>query len=351
MDTPMQPPLIVCNVGWMTRYQGLTGQPDNIVGGGKWVVRNKRGHESCNFLPTPSGEVFGHFETSKAKIDRAVNIKNLGAAIGADRIDNADVVWVATNPNGEGRRVIGYYRDATVYRQRQRHGQFPTNQHKHDEVGSYVVSAKAANVRCLALEERAISLGRPPGWIGQTNWWFPERSEHPDVPAFISDVRALLANHGTLADNVSGGQARRQLPTDPHRNALVEESAITMVAKHYAGYEVHSVEKDNVGWDLEIYEKGGPTRRIEPTYRIEVKGLSGPRAVVGVTPNEYRCIKEHMAGRFPTYRIAIVTLALTNPTLLIILYDHARKVWVDEFEKKPVQLHVAEKVAAILSLD
>ena len=46
-----------------------------------------------------------------------------------------------------------------------------------------------------------------------------------------------------------------------------------------------------------------------------------------------------------------MTLVLTKPTLLISLYDHARKVWVDEFEKKPVLLHVAEKVAAVLSLD
>lgn len=75
MTMPTQSRILVCNVGWMARYQGLEGQPDNIVGGGKWVVDNKRGHESCNFLPTQSGDVFGHFETIKGDIDRAVSIE------------------------------------------------------------------------------------------------------------------------------------------------------------------------------------------------------------------------------------------------------------------------------------
>lgn len=350
MDTPMQPPILVCNVGWMARYQGLRGQPDNIVGGGSWVERHKHGHETCNFLPTPSGEVFGHFETSQVKTDRSVDITKLGASVDDERIEHIDVVWIATEPNGGGRRVIGYYHDATVYRQRQRPGRYPTKQHNRDQIRSYMVSADVANVRCLGLDERSIELGRPPGWIGQTNWWFPEHSKHPDVPAFIAEVRALLDDHGAVPANGSLNRSMHRPPTDPHRNALVEASAIDMVAKHYADYEVRSVEKDNRGWDLEIYEKGVPSLGTEPAYRIEVKGLSGPRAVVGVTPNEYRCIKDHMAGDLPTYRIAIVTLALIRPTLQIIFYDQVRKAWVDEVDKKPAQLQVDEKVAAILSL-
>lgn len=133
------------------------------------MKKHKYGHEACNFLPTPSGEVFGHFETSQVKVDRAVDINKLGAFPDAERIEHIDVVWMATDPNGGGRH------------------------------------------ECL-------------------------------------------------------------------------------------------------------------------------------------------CIRNHMAGNLPTYLIAIVTLALTWPTLLIILYDPMRKAWVDEVDKKPVQLQVDEKAAAILSL-
>ncbi|MFO1473318.1 MAG: DUF3883 domain-containing protein [Lysobacterales bacterium] len=311
----------------MARYQGLEGQPDKIVGGGKWVVENERGHESCNFLPTPSGDAFGHFETIKGKIDRAVSIEKLGATKSADKIDHVDVVWVATNPNGEGRRVIGYYRDATIYRRRQKHERLPTKQHKLDQIDSYMVTAKAVNMRCLTLEERNIVLGRPPGWIGQTNWWFPEHSKHPDVPAFVAKIRALFASHDLAREINNGNRKKLSRSTDPDRNTLVEAAAIDMVTKHYLDKVVRSVEKDNRGWDLEIYEKGVSELGADPVYKVEVKGLSGTETVVGVTPNEYRRITEHVSGELPSYRIAAVTSALSAPKLRIFAYDQTQKVW------------------------
>jgi hypothetical protein len=350
MTTSTQSRILVCNMGWMARYQGLEGQPDNIVGGGKWVMENKRGHETCNFLATPSGDVFGHFETIKGEIDRAVSIEKLGATDDAKHIDHIDVVWVATNPNGEGRRVVGYYCDATVYRRRQKHGKLPTKQHRVDQVDSYMVMARAANMRCLALEERTIALGRPPGWIGQANWWFPEHSEHPDVPTFITEVRALLARHNPKSGSNGAAKTKLRRSTDPDRNALVEASAIAMVTNHYVGYEVRSVEKDNVGWDLEIYKKGAPVSGSNLVHQIEVKGLSGTETVVGVTPNEYRCVKEHLSGNLPSYRIAIVTSALSAPRLQIFVYDRVRNTWMDEIQRKPIDLQVVEKTAAMLSL-
>jgi hypothetical protein len=123
-----------------------------------------------------------------------------------------------------------------------------------------------------------------------------------------------------------------------------------MVTKHYVGNEVRSVEKDNEGWDLEIYRKGAPASGAVPLYRIEVKGLSGQATVVGVTPNEYRCLKKHLAGDLPSYRIAIVTLALSAPRLQIFAYDKVRKAWIDEIQQKSMNLQVVEKTAAMLRL-
>lgn len=351
MSTSTRPRILVCNVGWMARYRGLERQPDDIVGGGKWVVDNKRGHECCNFLPTASGNVFGHFETIKGETDRAVSIEKLEAAADAVHVDHIDVVWVATDPNGGGRRVIGYYLDATVYRRRQKHERPPTRQHRLDQIDSYMISAKADRVRCLALEERAIVLGRPPGWIGQANWWFPERSDHPDVPSFIATVRALLATHGSRPGANGETSNKRRLATDPDRNALVEASAISAVTNHYAGMTVRSVERDNVGWDLEIFQQDATSAGSDPAYRVEVKGLSGSEVVVGVTPNEYRSVKRHMGGDFPSYRIAIVSSVLSAPKLRILVFDQVRKAWVDEIQGRPVKLQLVEKTAAILSLD
>lgn len=350
MTISNQSKILVCNVGWMARYQGLKGQPDSIVGGGKWVKENKQGHESCNFLVAPSGDVFGHFETIKGEIDREVSIEKLGATDDAEYIDHIDVVWVATDPHGGGRRVIGYYRDARVYRRRQKHGKFLTKQHRLDEIRSYRVSTQAKNMKCLALEDRCITLGKPPGWIGQANWWFPANSLHPGVPAFLAEVRALLTSHNTLPQRKSAAKKWGRQSLDPARNALIEAAAIDEVTKHYIGKKVRSVEKDNVGWDLEIYQEGALIPGSEPLYRVEVKGLSGPNVVIGVTPNEYRYMKAHLAGSLPCYRIAVVTSVLTQRRLHIFKYDRERETWIDEIQRKVIKLKIDEKMAAIVSL-
>jgi hypothetical protein len=94
------PPLMVCNVGWMSRYQGLDGKPDNIVGGGQYVRQHGKGHEVCNFLPCEDGNVYGHVETIKGDKDRQIKIDNIlpeSGNPGTDSVSGVDVLWVATN--------------------------------------------------------------------------------------------------------------------------------------------------------------------------------------------------------------------------------------------------------------
>ena len=83
-EYPM-PPLLVCNIGWMSRYEGLYKKPDKIVGGGRDVDETGHGHEVCNFLHCNDGYVYGHVETIKyveaikENIDRKIRIENIGA--------------------------------------------------------------------------------------------------------------------------------------------------------------------------------------------------------------------------------------------------------------------------------
>ena len=50
------------------------------------------------------------------------------------------------------------------------------------------------------------------------------------------------------------------------------------------GYEVVSVEDDNMGWDLNVFPPDGET------LQVEVKGISKHKVNVGLTPNEYEQI-------------------------------------------------------------
>lgn len=182
--------MLFCNVGWMSRYEGLVGKPDKIVGGGKFVRDNETGLEVCNFLPCRDGYVYGHVETIKGKKDRRIRIEALGGT--GDLVQGVDVIWTATDPDERGRKVVGWYRNATVFRERQEFSTSPSRQHARDDISSYRIRALAKDARRLELEDRTLSMGRGPGWMGHTPWWRPTQESSAEVRKFVKRTSRLL---------------------------------------------------------------------------------------------------------------------------------------------------------------
>jgi hypothetical protein len=109
---------------------------------------------------------------------------------------------------------------------------------------------------------------------------------------------------------------------------------------------VETVEKDNVGWDLEAKPKGGGK-----ILCLEVKGLFGSVVKIGVTPNEYRALVKHREGKKPNYRLCVVTDALlSEPTLRIFRYEVPVSVWFDDISDRPSSLTVNQLESAMISL-
>jgi len=182
--------LFFCNIGWMNRYEGLKGRPDKIVGGGSWVTKNNEGGEVCNFLTADDGNVYGHVETIKKKLDRNIHIESVGGT--GDRVCGVDVVWTATDPDGKGRRVVGWYKNATIFRERQKFIRPPSKQHAKDQLTNYRISAQAKDVFRIDLDKRKLIMGRGTGWMGHTPWWTPSSEPSEEVQKFIDDVRAMM---------------------------------------------------------------------------------------------------------------------------------------------------------------
>lgn len=99
---------------------------------------------------------------------------------------------------------------------------------------------------------------------------------------------------------------------------MVEQAAISAVTEYYTkvGYQVDSVERDNVGWDLTAV-------RDNRELKLEVKGLSGSDLVIELTPNEYKKMREHR----DTYCVCIVSAALTKSKLEIFSYVAGSDQW------------------------
>jgi hypothetical protein len=294
-----------CNIGWMEFYEGQSSN-DTISGGGSYVKKEGRGHEVCNFLPYRK-KLYGYVQPSGEHID----IERLGAEPAADFVDGVTVIWTASHPQG-GSVIIGWYKNATIYREYQEFDK-ASSTHAKNGVDGYRISANAESCKLLPIDQRTFEIPRRvKGGMGQANIWYADTEE---AKPLLREVKKVVTEKRATAAK------KRSKKTDPERNIKVEKSAINVVTKQYEklGYTVDSVEKDNIGWDLEA--TSGKRKLL-----IEVKGLSGTAQNVELTPNEFRAFEEQNES----YRLCVVSDALGSPTLSVCRYSAEKSAWIVE---------------------
>lgn len=191
--------LIFCNIGWMNFYRGLQGTTDKVSGTFSYFKEHKnnvQAHEACNFLTADDGNVYGHVESFRGNNDLDIHLENIGGQDFDEFLDGVSVFWTATHPQEGGRRIVGFYRDARVYRKRQcfkNHPKArPTGQHKQDKVDNFRISCRGENAVLLSPDDRKLRLERGPGWMGQTNWWSPDPDSDPEIATFLDQALLLF---------------------------------------------------------------------------------------------------------------------------------------------------------------
>ena len=299
--------MVLFNIGWMKFYEGQN-RSDRIVNGGKYVDIHETGGEVNNFLPK-GNYLYGYVRPPRGN---KINIEKLGAEAGAQHVDNVTVVFTATPPKGK-RVVVGWYRDARVWRHMQRSNR-----------RSYFARAKKNNCTLLEVDERALHVPRAHRLKGTFGFGRSQIRYVHDNDKKDDIVRLLcrfLDNPSITLDPPESKGVKRK--SDPARRYQVEKAAIDYVIKHYKGYRCKSVERENKGWDLEF--KHGSVQLL-----VEVKGCSGHDVKVELTPNEYTAMRRQN----PHYRLAIVTNALDNPHLSIVSFNGSDGTWRDKTGRK-----------------
>ncbi len=312
----------------MNHYRGLQGDP--IRGGGKWVEDHGTGHEVFNFA-SHRGRCYGFVRPSAGSL---IDIDRLGAAPGSPMLDGVLVAWVAKQPGG-GLRVVGWYEDARVFRDRQASppGADRAVTGKRDQAGSNVV-ANASNTRCLDPEERTFPIPRnKKGAMGQANVWFADSKLGAKVAAsfrtYLDKVKKDRRKRATGGADKGVARAVDQL-----KKRRVELAAIRLVWTKYEelGFDVRDVQGDNVGWDL-VARRAGGTKLL-----LEVKGLSGAGQVVELTANEFTQMNRRTNRK--DYRLCVVTNALADRkrTLRRFFYNPELKVWCSEDDGSTLEI-------------
>ena len=170
--------MIFFNTAWMEKYNGnwTVDVPEN---GGSFIDDNGWGGEVYNFQPY-NGMLYGYVEPGVVERNgrqRRINISRLGrpAIRNLSCLAGVLVVWVAT-PKGGRPLLVGWYENATVYR----NAQIPPVESgralpEHHNPGEYFASAKKQDCVLIPPEDRTLQFPRKcEGLFGRSNICYAE---------------------------------------------------------------------------------------------------------------------------------------------------------------------------------
>jgi hypothetical protein len=145
--------VILAKIAWAERYEG-PGGGDSPKGIHKYLRTGGTAHEAFNFKCTPDGRFLGHFPGRHGH----VNLKRIDNRESGSELSGVTVIWVS-RPPGHSLRVVGWYRNATVFAAARkdasswsdvRYSALPTEEAR----CSYMCASPAGESHLLLVEER-----------------------------------------------------------------------------------------------------------------------------------------------------------------------------------------------------
>ncbi len=321
------PPILVCRTAWMDFYDGLRLGADKPKGGGAYVQEKGFGHEIFNFRREADGKYRGYVRPPGSTMGSAtvegqrLNISKLGAGTSADRIHGVTVFWVATNPVLGGTRIVGWYDDATVFRE-WRPSPSPRPLPNGHDAGFMIEATKGHLVS--PSDDRVYVIPRATSsqtGIGQSNVWYPS----PELGAKLLAYPPQVIPGASLKSTPAATQPKVKRASDTDARLRVERAAMDAVIKWCEARALpwSDVSLQKLGWDIQAGEG-------KQTLRIEVKGSSSPigDTLLELTPNEFaKMTSEEHRDR---YRLAVVSVQGTSTKLVMFAWSHEADAWVGD---------------------
>lgn len=168
--------ILYCRIGLMNSYKGILN--DSIQNGGSYN-KNNIGHEIYNF-DRYNGTYYG-FVQSKSN---SININRIEDNISDEEyIDNVLVVWIATKETG-GQYVVGWYKNAVVYRNMQYIPQEIIStrvKSKGSDYNEYLITSKEATLVVPSKRSERIN------GMGEANVWYGNEEINNKVINYINN--------------------------------------------------------------------------------------------------------------------------------------------------------------------
>lgn len=203
--------ILFCNIGWMNHYNGQT-KDDRLENGGSFVDENGYGIEEYTFQNINGYYYGGTGLSGNMNIERICGVNK-----DSNKAENVLVVWVAKKKDEENNRIIGWYKNATVYREFK---EFDTLNNLRPVV-YYRVKAKVEDSVLLVPVERNFIMPRANKsedgvGMGRSNIWYADKKE---AKLFINEVVDYINRFNKkscnfiVTEKILHGETDRELKT------------------------------------------------------------------------------------------------------------------------------------------
>jgi hypothetical protein len=287
--------VLLARVGFMKFYQGPKPGDEKPIGGGSYNTK-EIGHEAYNFLNI-GGDIYGFFQPHM-KPSYEINLGRIERGCTDDKIDDVLVIWFATNPIDRGQVVIGWYKNATVFRAVQSPKAMPLRENY-----NYNIKARMEDCVLLPISKRKFPVGHNNSGVkkgnpGQANAFYvlDDNGQEKDLSdpentwitglikyvdgydgSKISSREDEIQEDILTAEHSSGGQG---FQSDVEARLMIESHAMALCKKYFSDkeYLVEDVSA-NRSYDF-LIKKDGLSRFVE------VKGTQTTGDTIILTKNE-----------------------------------------------------------------
>lgn len=160
--------VMFCNISYMKEYRGIMNG-DTPKGAGSWVKKHGDAHEKWNFLNV-DGNCYGFVQITGQEL----HIERLeGVGRKTEKAENVTIVWCS--PKGKDAVIVGWYKNATVFRNYKE----STYTIDGDQLRDYMCMAKASDSYLLPESQRKYTIKRAARagtgrGFGQSNVWYAD---------------------------------------------------------------------------------------------------------------------------------------------------------------------------------
>jgi hypothetical protein len=184
--------IILAKIGWSEHYNGLD-EGDNPRGNFEGLRRGGPGNEAFNFKRAADGRNYGYFRANRGRL----RLRRIYDGSSGDAIGGVTVVWVSVPLDEIGLRVVGWYRNATVF-DSEKFGPWSDERYVGEESPEgkcrYICSAPADESVCLSSPNR--ETWKLPKTVTdrmrQTNVRHPHVSDSAERAPWVSQMESLI---------------------------------------------------------------------------------------------------------------------------------------------------------------